>query len=339
MEIGSSIVKRVTGSLGGAVMLMTSSSVSITDGSQFKQVQMTDSTSTTSGVIEAQNAKFINIADSMFAYNEGNDVLCAQTDLTVDDTNFYGNAISGAPALEKNAPFINARGSRVAVANGTNFAYSVGDGPRGIVCDSCPNITATNNVRFDALSNEDKNSAGGAALALTECEETTIEGVTFKQLKAYKGPAIYGKDSKIDMSNVRFRATQQGYVFEYTKDWEENDLYEQFKDFSDRDLRAVAPLLSLIWMDCTSPDACRLDSKGRTSASGSGSLSDLVAFFGGPAAETEDTSPFDGDSIRGWDVEEEPPAPLPKYLANYTYELINSDIDTKLKVASQEDKD
>ena len=58
----------------------------------------------------------------MFAYNEGADVLCANTyPLKINGTNFYGNAITGAPTLEKNSPFIQAKLSQLEISDGTNF--------------------------------------------------------------------------------------------------------------------------------------------------------------------------------------------------------------------------
>ena len=156
MDVGGSIVKRTTGSLGGAAMIMTGSAVSIGEGSTFKQIQVTDVTSSSAGVIEAQNAKSIDISDSMFGYNEGADILCANTKpLSINGTNFYGNAIEGAPPLEKNSPFIKARNSELVIADGTNFQFSVGEGTRGIDADGSK-MTLTNNVRFDSLKNDDE---------------------------------------------------------------------------------------------------------------------------------------------------------------------------------------
>ena len=107
-------------------------------------------------MIEAQNAKSIDISDSMFGYNEGADILCANTKpLSINGTNFYGNAIEGAPPLEKNSPFIKARNSELVIADGTNFQFSVGEGTRGIDADGSK-MTLTNNVRFDSLKNDDE---------------------------------------------------------------------------------------------------------------------------------------------------------------------------------------
>jgi len=156
----------------------------------------------------------------MFAFNEGVDLLVANTpNLKVEGTNFYGNAIAGAPALEKNSPFVQAKNiANFTVSDGTNFQFSVGDGTRGIVADGCLDMTLTNGVRFDSLKNSDKENAGGAAMSLIG-SSAKIENVSFNNLKSTKGPAIFSKDSKIDIGDVKFAKTQQDFKFGYTKDY------------------------------------------------------------------------------------------------------------------------
>jgi len=91
LDINDTILKRLTGRVGSAIMLMTGSSLNVTGGTDFKQMQVSDDTSTVAAVIEARNCDEINISDSRFIYNDAHDMLVQSTKVTIANTNFIGN--------------------------------------------------------------------------------------------------------------------------------------------------------------------------------------------------------------------------------------------------------
>ena len=74
--------------------------------------------------------------------------------------------------------------------------------------------------------------------------------MSFENLEAPKGPAIYNRNSDLTITDATFKQVKQNFKFEYQEDWTANNFYEYIKA-NEKDKDALAPLLSVFWMDCS----------------------------------------------------------------------------------------
>ena len=85
--------------------------------------------------------------------------------------------------------------------------------------------------------------------------DTNISNVVFNNLKSQKGPAIFAKNSKVNIGEVNFAKTKQGHEFGFTKDYKDNKLNAQLEEAGENGMtkeqkQSLYPLLSLIWVEC-----------------------------------------------------------------------------------------
>ena len=103
IDLGSSILTRIKGKIGSAVMLMTGSSIDAS-GTEFSSLTMPDTEVLQGAVINAQNGAHINVAGSFFGNNTANDLYAASTPVTVSGTTFRG-PIADAAGFKTTKPF------------------------------------------------------------------------------------------------------------------------------------------------------------------------------------------------------------------------------------------
>lgn len=111
-----SIVERLKGKIGSAVMLTTGSAIDST-GTSYRSLEMSDISLTTGSVINAQNGDYIKVTNSYFANNTASDIFSQSTKVDIlagtifqgpiNDTNGY--------ATVKPFPFLYAVKSAVNV--------------------------------------------------------------------------------------------------------------------------------------------------------------------------------------------------------------------------------
>ena len=337
LDINDTILKRLTGKIGSAIMLMTGSSLNITGGTDFKQMQVSDDTSTQAAVIEARNCDEINISDSRFIYNDAHDLLVQSTKVKVANTNFIGNTFEQQQySKDKNSPFILALAADIELTDSTKFYYSQGSGTRGVVCRDCPLIKIHNNVRFRYMESErSPESPGAAALTLINSNAEIYDNVRFEDLQAYQGPAIYNENSNLNITGAYFNRTTQAFPFKYSEDWANNNFLDYISGLPADQQKALQPLLSVIWMNCENDQVYTKENP--------------------PPAELEDQpyctmeqpkDEFSEDADGGLNVDkkeskgwEAPPKPLPKipeFLNDYSFEFFDAN-DTIFRAATEED--
>ena len=106
IDLASSILTRIKGKIGSAIMLMTGSGVDAS-AVEFSSLTMPDTEVLQGAVINAQNGAAINIAGSFFGNNTANDVYAASTPVAVTGTTFRGPIPDAAGyQTEKPFPFI-----------------------------------------------------------------------------------------------------------------------------------------------------------------------------------------------------------------------------------------
>ena len=106
IDLASSILTRIKGKIGSAIMLMTGSSVDAS-AVEFSSLTMPDTEVLQGAVINAQNGAAISIAGSFFGNNTANDIYAASTPVNVTGTTFRGPIPDAAGyQTEKPFPFI-----------------------------------------------------------------------------------------------------------------------------------------------------------------------------------------------------------------------------------------
>ena len=79
----------------------------------------------------------------------------------------------------------------------TTMNNSNGPGTRGLICTECDSVNIRGGSQFESLTNS-KTGDSGAAISLTNtCNTNITKDVTFNNIEADKGPAIFAKDSQI----------------------------------------------------------------------------------------------------------------------------------------------